>query len=570
MPSRRAQLRRAGSGTPWPELRFVLILSVIALAITSIPYAAGAMMATEERVFGGFVYAVADCYSYLAKMRQGAEGAWLFHIPYTPEAHPGAIFYAFRRLLGKIATLVPGGNLTTRMIWVYHLARWVFGLGLLVTIYQFLTRLTRSVRIRRLAWLMTTFGSGLGWLLIALGRPNWLGSLPLGFLLPEGFTFLVLFSFPHLALAQTLFLLGLLALLKAWRLGEGDAQHTLDGARSTPYVNGHSASQVSWPAALKAGLLWLLMGLVVPFYPAVAWSVAGAAWIALTLRERRFCWSEAGAAAVAALISAPILIYSAWRFGSHPVYGAWQAQSQVSSPHPLHYLAAYGLPLAFAALATREAWNSKTHAWVALAWVALGPFLIYPPINEQRRLIVGVQVPLNLLAAIGLSRVTGLESSTTSLRSKLVAGVVLLALLPTNAMLIAGSTMTVSRRPSPIYRDKEEVAALDWLSQEVNPASVVLASYKTGNYLPVRVGAHAFVGHGAESAHIDQKRAQVAQFFTATSEDDWRRHLLETYGIDYVFWGPMERELGTFDPSAAPYLRQVHEAEDYVIFTVQP
>ena len=196
------------------EYRFVLIGSLIALAVTSVPYVLGAAMATEERVFGGFVYAVEDCYSYLAKMRQGAGGAWLFQIPYTPEPHPRALIYSFYLLLGRIAGLLPGRDLTARLVCVYHAARWVFGLGLLLTVYRFLAVLTNRLIVRRLAWLMVTFGGGLGWVLIALGRSDWLGSMPLDFILPEGFTFLVLYAFPHIALGRTLLLLGILFLLR--------------------------------------------------------------------------------------------------------------------------------------------------------------------------------------------------------------------------------------------------------------------------------------------------------------------------------------------------------------------
>ena len=130
------------------EMRFVLLVSLLALTITSVPYVIGAVTATEDRVFGGFVLALEDCYSYLAKMRQGAEGAWLFHIAYTPEPHMGTLFFPFHLLLGKIAALLPGGDLTTRMVWVYHAARWVFGIGLLLTVYRFLAEFAERVFVR--------------------------------------------------------------------------------------------------------------------------------------------------------------------------------------------------------------------------------------------------------------------------------------------------------------------------------------------------------------------------------------------------------------------------------------
>ena len=54
-------------------------------------------------------------------MKQGAEGLWLFQLPYTSEAHTPTIFYLFHLLLGKISALT---GLSTPL--VYHLARLLF------------------------------------------------------------------------------------------------------------------------------------------------------------------------------------------------------------------------------------------------------------------------------------------------------------------------------------------------------------------------------------------------------------------------------------------------------------
>jgi len=526
-------------------------------------------MATDQRVFGGFVYAVEDCYSYLAKMRQGAEGAWLFHIAYTPEPHPGALFFPFHLLLGKIAAKavlrpLPTGALTSRMVLIYHLARCIFGLGLLVTVYRFLAAFTDRLLIRRLAWMMVIFGGGLGWLFVSLGQSDWLGSLPLDFILPEGFTFLVLYAFPHIALARTLLLWGLLSLLTAWKIKPDHAQRS----RSLARLGLLRLEPVS--RGLLTGLLWLIMGLIVPFYVAVAWAVAGASLMVLAMRERRLPWTEASLACVAGLISMPIVLYSAWRFTTDPVYATWAAQNQILSPHPLHYLAAYGVPLSLAAFAVHDAWRSEKPVWLALAWVGVVPLLIYLPFNLQRRLVEGVQVPLSLLAAMGLIKVANLKPGTRRLRSKMAIGIILLVLLPTNALVIAGNTRALEGRPSPIFRNREEIRALDWLSGRVSPSDVVLASYQTGNYLPARVHARAFVGHGPESIRGDEKRAQVARFFDATTGDVWRQDLLSEYSVDYVFWGSEERNLGAFDPRAAAYLQTIYEQDGHSLFEVVP
>jgi hypothetical protein len=543
------------------EYRFVLLVGILALAVTSIPYVFGVALATERRVFGGFVYALQDCYSYLAKMRQGAEGAWLFHIAYTPEPHMGTLFFPFHLLLGKIVALLPCGSLTTEMVWGYHVARWVFGLGLLVTVYRFLAAFTERVAVRRIAWLMVTFGGGLGWLIVALGESDWLGFTPLDFILPEGFTFLVLYAFPHIALGRTLLLWGILFLLRAWgaELEISDLQSPI--------------SRVKWAAF--TGLSWLLMGLIVPFYVPVAWAMMGAAWLVLCVRQRRVMWREAWLGGVPVFISASVVVYSLWVFGSDPVYAVWSAQNLILSPHPLHYLAAYGVPLLLAAFAVHGAWRSERPAWLALAWVGVVPFLVYLPFNLQRRLVEGVQVPLSLLAAWGLGQISNLEPRATSdkrqaasVRRWLIVSVVLVALSLTNVLLVAGNALVLRRCPASVYRDVAEIVALDWLDQQVEPDDVVLSSYETGNYLPARVWARVFVGHGPETVRFAEKMALMRRFFDAATDNAWRQDLLQEYSIDYVFWGPAERQVGGFDPQAPAYLREIYQASGYTIFEV--
>jgi hypothetical protein len=362
-----------------------------------------------------------------------------------------------------------------------------------------------------------------------------------------------LYAFPHIALGRLLLLGGLLFLFKAWfSMGRvQDGQHAF-GAGYFPL----------------AGLAWFFMGLIVPFYVPVAWAVMGSAWVVWCLRRRQLLWKEALWAGVPVCISAPVVGYSLWAFSSDPVYKVWSAQNLILSPHPFHYLAAYGIPLVLAAFAVRAGWRDARPVWLALAWVGVVPFLIYLPFNLQRRLVEGVQVPLSLLAALGLCRLVNHKLQTANLRRWLVLGIVVFVLSLTNVMLVAGSVLTLRWRPASIYRDVAEIAALDWLSEQAEPDDVVLASYATGNYLPVRVWARVFVGHGPETVHFDEKHALMMRFFDAATDDVWRQTLLADYGVDYVFLGPAERQVGDFDPQGVPYLRVVFDANGYAIFEV--
>src|SRR5512137_1648682 len=187
------------------EWRWVLMWIAVALFVTSVPYLVGWLRSTPDRVFGGFAFAIEDGYSYLSKMKQGADGLWLFQLPYTSEAHTPTIFYLFHLLLGKFSALT---GLSTPL--VYHLARLLFDAILLAVIYRFIALFTAWRPVRRIAFLLIVFSGGLGWLLILLGQINWLNSAPIDLISPEAYTFLILYGFPHLALARTLLLLGLI------------------------------------------------------------------------------------------------------------------------------------------------------------------------------------------------------------------------------------------------------------------------------------------------------------------------------------------------------------------------
>jgi hypothetical protein len=526
------------------EWRWVFIVGAGALAITSVPYLLGWSLNTPEQMFGGCVFLVDDCYSYLAKMQRAVRGEWLFQIPYTPEPHAKTLLYTFYLLLGKVAALT-----SLSSVIVYHLARVIFGLGLLVTVYLFLATFTRRLAVRRLAWLMVTFGGGLGWLLIILGQFNWFGTPPLDFYLPEGFAFLVLCGSPHIALAQSLMLGGILFLLRAWKV-----QFDLGITHHALFV-----PALKW--AMLAGAMWLLMGLVVPFYVAVAWAILGAAWLVWGLRKRRVLLGEGILAGVSVFVSAPVVLYSAWVFSTDPVYETWGAQNLILSPHPLHYLAAYGVSLVLATFAVRDAWRDEGASWLAFVWVGVASVLIYIPFNLQRRLLAGVQVPLSLLAAWGAMRLWH-----AGRRGVVVA--LLLTMIPTNCILAAGSSAWMFARPESMFRDTAEMAALDWLDGQASLDDVVFTSYGTGNYLPVRATTRVFLGHGLETVDADGKERLVARFFDAKTDDVWRKQLLALYGVDYVLWGPAERDLGDFSPSQATYLQLLYDVDGYLLFAV--
>jgi hypothetical protein len=537
------------------EWRWVIVWIVVALIVTCVPYLIGWLRSTPDKVFGGFVIAVEDGYSYLAKMNEGARGAWLFTLPYTSEPHTATLFYIFHLLLGKVAALTG-----LSLIAMYHLARLIFDALLLIVTYRFLAMFTASRAVRRIAFVLIVFSGGLGWLLLLLGQANWLNSFPIDLISPEAFTFLILLGFPHLALARTLMLLGLMFL---WQGGASNQKSKVRNQR--------------W---LSAGVCWLGMGFLVPFYVAVVGAIVIAGLAADSIAHRRINWHDVRASILAGLIAAPILAYTFVVVGIDPVWNVWAAQLIILSPHPLHYVLGYALVGTLAIVGLVKNPKSRIRNPELLGWLIIVPFLIYLPFNSQRRLIEGWQIPLAFFAARGLvysvlpvwrkSRLVRRLSSyrrysSRGLRSWLLASLVFFSAATYVLLLVDQSTRMIAQVP-PSFRDGREVEALRWLDQRVTYNDVVLSSYDTGNYLPAQVGARVFLGHGPETVRSDDKRKLVAMFYDGSTSDEWRRRLLGDGSISYVFFGPSEKQLGNFDPLHADYLSLEYDQDGYQIY----
>jgi hypothetical protein len=513
------------------ELRWVLIASLIVLVFASLPTVYGWMLGDADHVFTGFVYNTEDGNSYIAKMRLGARGEWLFHLFYTAEPHDPAFVYSFYLLLGKL-----GAGLGLSMVLTYHIARVLLGLCLLLTVYFFVARFTSDLVTRRLAWGLVAVGSGLGWVLTLLGLTHWLGNLPLDYYVPEAYLFLVLYNLPHLALAESLLLWVLLWALRAFGGG---------GLRWC----GYAAAAV------------FVMSWIAPFYAGVLAAALGAYLLGLLVRRRRFPWRETGLTALIGLGALLPVAYNAWVFAVNPAFATWAEQNLILSPHPAHYLLGFALLLVPAVWGAIKVIRDGDERWLLpVAWILAVPILLYLPFNLQRRMIAAVQVPLALLAAVGL------VAWVRARRWILVAFVAVASL--SNLLLVLGNLGPIQQRTTPIFRPGNEVAALEWLDAHSQPGEVVLASFEVGNVIPARTDLRVFAGHGPETLHNAEKLAALQRFFDPDTDDAWRQSLLGDYDLDYVFYGPDERELGGWDPATAVYLTPIHESREYAIYGV--
>jgi len=162
--------------------------------ITSLPYVIGFEVQGDDWVFSGFVFGVEDGNSYIAKMKLGMEGDWLFRTPYTVMPQRGTLAFLPYLILGKLAS-PPAAHLQ------------------LVSLFHFMATFLEEAAWRLWATALATLGGGLGWMLLLIGRTFDGSQPPLEFISPETFGFLAYLGLPHIALGRGLLLLALRAYL---------------------------------------------------------------------------------------------------------------------------------------------------------------------------------------------------------------------------------------------------------------------------------------------------------------------------------------------------------------------
>jgi hypothetical protein len=497
------------------EWRWALAWALVIVAVSCLPYLVAWIATPPGYRFGGILVNPLDGNSYLAKMRQGWAGAWQFHLTYTPEPHDGAYIFLFYLGLGHLArwTGLP-------LLLVYHGARVLAGLALLLAIYAFAARLTGDLRERRLVAVLASTTAGLGWLGAALGTS------PIDLSVPEAFAFFSLLTNPHFPLALALMLVVVM--------------------------------EVVWPAAglrrwLAPGLAGLALAVIQPFalvplYVAIALYLLLRGWL-----DRVWPRPELVATAGAVAFSTPPLLYDVWVYTTNPALSAWAAQNVTPAPPVLDLILGCGLVGLLAVVGGIVAVRGRDHrgSLALLAWSVGTLLLVYAPFALQRRFLTGLGLPLALLAALGVGRWLAGRLAAPIVGFSALGNLFLLLILTLGSMAGQQQPALFAR----LYLSQDEVAAMQWLLANA-PGEVVLAAPRTGMLLPGWAGVRVFAGHPFETIDAKAKQAQAEAFFRGElSPAEWQA-LREQYHIRYVFVGPAERALGDGLSTLEPVFRQ--------------
>jgi MYXO-CTERM domain-containing protein len=381
---------------------------------------------------------------------------------------------------------------------VLHLSRVANGAFLLWVVYYVAAHFFENLAQLRFSFLLIAIGSGFGWLV------SFAGAMPTDMWVPEGYVFYSLFANPHFPLA-----IALLALILLWSV--------------TPWNSTRiHPRRLVGVAACTVGL-----GIVQPFCLLTAGAVLLPYALVRWVGRKRIPWSVLASGVTLGLCGLPFVLNSYLASTQNPMLAAWSAQNQTPSPPPWDYVLGYGLVLLLALAGAWVAIRRRSERDVfLLTWAIVNVVLLYIPFSLQRRLVLGLIVPLGLLGAIGWWALP-LRRVRTS--------VVLAASGVTHFFLVAMSVAMALARHDALYISRDEWSALMWLRDRASAKALVAAAPQTGLYIPAWSGQRVYYGHRFETPKAERRRDEIEAFFAGAGT------LFPE--PDYVFYGPNERAL---------------------------
>ncbi len=522
------------------ERNWVILWAAAIVLLASIPYLWGIYIAPPGYSFLGLTHNIDDGAVYLSWMRQSADGQFFIRNLFTNDPQSPRAFNLLFLVMGGFAgiTRIP-------LIWAFHLFRAVLGIGVILMIWQFSKLFLEDENERRILIPLVGLSAGIGWLISGAQAPT--GSVDMW--QPEAITFLSIYLNPLFLAALILMLSSLYFLTLAHRTGR-------------PIY------------ALYAGLSVLLLGNI-HTYDVLTVACVWTAFLLVTIvADRKFPTRTVLLSLLAALIAAPSIAYQLYLLGTDEVFRA-RASTSILSPPVYSFFSGYGLILLGAIVGVCLSVRAKSLGsgkLLLVTWSVMGFAIPYIPVMQQRKLIMGLHIPLCILCAYGLSCLLA------RLPRSVARGTILAFLLFT-----AGSNVTFLTRDMsllsvgttapgfPPYMSHAELAAMDYLRANLTPDETIFAPPAFALFTPEFTGHQVYYGHWSETPDYHGRTGRIHKWFAfvdPVTPDSVRLAILRETGASY-YVGVGD---GTLPPTSfvQAHLQPAFEDGDVTVFRVQP
>lgn len=537
------------------EWWFVGLIAGVIIIFTTIPMVVGFVATPTGAYFTG-VHSLApgDYYVYFSNILQTYDGHILFKDLYTTESGQYNIiniFWNFAGILGKIFSLSP--------LLAFHVVRILMIPVLLCALYCFASFFYKETMKRRVVFLFLCFSTGVGgyfeWLFAKTEMVQGYYAKPMDLWVAESNIFLSMLHSGHmvlsLAILVLIFLLYLLALEK----------------------NKYLYSAIS-------GILSLLLLSFHPFLFPVIVGVLLPYAIFLFIKKTENGIKHFYHLGIIVIWSLPMILYYGFMMFNDVVTEERARQNINLTTEPLLLLVGYGF-LFICAIGGIVRFFQKPEKdmkiYFLFIWILAQGILIYMPVNFQRRMVEGLQIPIVFFAVEFLwyiyyeikKRMANAFMVKYVLNNPIILIYILVALFAPSNLFVWARDIALYIEKSPlVYLSEEVVAPMKWLKKQGGEPMNILADVNSSYFISGIAGKTVFAGHAVETLYFEDKEKMVKKFFLDNTNDEAKMRFLQNYKITHIYYGKREKDLGEYRPEEKKYLTKVYSNGEVRIYKV--
>lgn len=300
--------------------------------------------------------------------------------------------------------------------------------------------------------------------------------------------------------------------------------------------------------------------------------IIGLFFFFLTIRQKKIIWPLVWNYVIFSFLSFPAVAYYLLLI-RHDELTLWRTLQNINPTTPIYLtIISFGGLFIFAILGiytlVKDRRIMENKYLFLVVWAVLQFILLYAPVNYQRRLVLGIHFPLAVLSLIFFFFIS--QSYWHLIKKYFVAIFIVgfLLFLPSNIFVLSADIMVYQQGREFSYLEKDVYNAFLWLKENTDENSIIFSEARTGNIIPAYSLRTCYVGHPVESPFYRQRKIEPDWFFRKNRSQEIEIDFLKKRKINYIFYGPREKELGEYNPLDKSYLSKVYSSENAAVYKV--
>lgn len=258
-------------------------------------------------------------------------------------------------------------------------------------------------------------------------------------------------------------------------------------------------------------------------------------------------------------------IYYCYIFFAEESLSSWAINNFTPLPSLYFFIVGYGflIPLVIIGIINKR--KEKPYLYL-IFWCLASLFIILSPIPFNRRFVLGLSIPLTILAYWGLKLI--LNKLKNYIWRTSLAVIIITLLIQGNLFVVFLDLQIINHYGRPQYLKRSYMETFQWMHDNLPKESIVFANFQ---YWDTEISGYTGLVSYWAGSYFPSLKENVDRIYWFFKDDhliEEKKQFLYMNKINHLFYSDIEKRLGTFNPSNKEYLMLVYQNKDVEVYQV--